>query len=144
MARRISIPGEKKRVSRDTLLAVRTAKAVEWFLARGRPTIIETPAKSEGHPHLFELDEFTALREKYNMKIVVSPQCMFGASTTKPTAWPHANCDLSGWPDACCHPPTWHWNDSLRKSLYSPHPWAIGFLKEGGLKSTQAASYRRI
>ena len=90
---------------------------------------------------MFELDEFAALREKYHMKILVSPQCMFGASTTKPTAWLHANCDLSGWPDACCHQPTWHWNDSLRKSHYSPHPWAIGFLKEGGFRSTQAASY---
>ena len=127
-------PEEKKRVSLDTLLAVRTAKAAEWFLEGGPPTIIETPAKSEGHPHLFELDEFTALREKYNMKIVVSPQYMFGARTTKPTAWLHANCDLSGWPDACCHTPTGHWNDSQRKSHYSPHPWAIGFLKEGGLQ----------
>ena len=38
-------PEEKKRVSLDTLLAVRTAEAAEWFLERGLPTIIETPAK---------------------------------------------------------------------------------------------------
>ena len=66
-------PEERTRVLHVTLRAVKTAKAAERFLERDLSTIIEALAKSEGHPHFFELDEFTARREKNDMRTVASP-----------------------------------------------------------------------
>eukprot|EP00971_Amphidinium_carterae_P148366 2941332-Amphidinium_carterae.1 len=61
------------------------------MIKRGGGVCIENPAPKPDEPSIFHLQEYERLAALGGLRLLKGHQCMYGAETTKPTAFAWSN-----------------------------------------------------
>ena len=100
-------PTDFDKIRLDNLLAARTAEACSIMRDLGRGFAVEQPwpwgERGADAPSMFELDQFADL-QRQGAKTVVFDQCMYGASSPKPTQILYHFARFDGLAARCHHP----------------------------------------
>lgn len=113
-------PAQKESARKGTLLSLRGIEMGKRFHARSRPWLIENPARVEGKPSMFCLDEAVSLMESSGAIVNNIRQCIYRADCEKPTFFVGSvTLDHSG--AECPHPPRWWKQPPSGWEFQAPH-----------------------
>ena len=101
--------------------AAQTAKTAQLFHQLGLLFGIENPARREGVPCLFELEEIKALQSLQGVKFKRVPQCAFGSPFQKYTEI-LGSLNLDSWASECTCKPQWWAIPWSGEAFHTPHP----------------------
>eukprot|EP00439_Symbiodinium_sp_Y106_P032273 s1476_g3.t2 len=101
--------------------AAQTAKTAQLFHQLGLLFGIENPARREGVPFLFELEEIKALQSLRGVKFKRFPQCAFGSPFQKYTEI-LGSLNLDSWASECTCKPQWSAIPWSGEAFHTPHP----------------------
>ena len=136
--------------------AAQTAKTAQLFHQLGLLFGIENPARREGVPSLFELEEIKALQSLQGVQFKRFPQCAFGSPFQKYTEI-LGSLNLDSWASECTCKPQWWAIPWSGEAFHAPHPplkgrqlavpwneWSPGMLRQaelGGSYLTKATAH---
>ena len=124
---------QKQQVRTGTLTADRAAELAEISDRRCLPWLAETPRIRQGHPSVFKLPRWLAIRQRPTTRHADLEQCMYAddpprdeADTYKKGTAIIGNIDLVGLPRYCEHPDRDWYVPSSGRIVTAPHPPLCG------------------